>query len=981
MARGPDFLIRWRVPLLVAVLVATALLGAAVMGAKLNADFSTYLSQDSPLVREFNRVGEVFKANYVGMVLVRTEDLFTPENLRLLDRLTRAYKSIEGVDSVTSLTNAVDFRRADGGLVVGKLLEGKPLPTAPEELERFKRYVLSKEMYVGALVNAKGTTAVILVRLLPKVNHFKVAGQIDQVTQEIAPNAENIYYGGMPFLIYSMTGLILDNLFFLVPLIILLLVGVLELGFRRLGGVLAPLTVVLLAVVWTMGILALLGRPIDLLTGIVPIILIAMGSADGIHFMRRFYEARAAGAERREAVKITMREMGTPIVFTSITTMIGFASLAISNFDIIRTFGWATALGIFLALVVTLIVLPAGLSFGRERASVPAETDNSGRPRSVRGGSRAMAALGGGIHRRPGAIALLTVGVIALAAVGIPRIVVNVDWSLCLARGSKPYLAEMLLRREFGGSLPLLVSVKGDVKDPATLETMRAVERHLDALPEVSEAESIASVLAEMNWTLNGRFAVPTERAQVNNLWFLLQGQDVLDQMVRSDNQEALVQAKVASLGTAVISRVVEDVNAFLSRLPQKLVVVDAAQAPPDAQQALRELQAQQVKEALAQDLRAKGLSVEPAALEAVVEAAQSWTPGEPDYAALGEAIEKYLLSPESEVPFDDPAQAATIAESITTALSERGGRPLSVSELEALLRPQVETSYPEDVAWLAEALVYRVDEFLDARRVEAAYAQLAAQLPPEARSNTDLAKKLRGDLWGLTTATLALGPQQYESLQAQYGLDLARTVTLAAEPSGLAPVLDQMEKELLPTQIESTALALLAVTLLLILVFRSLRAGLLGIVPVGLTILVNFAVLGYFGIGLDSFTAMIASITIGLGIDYAIHFTHRFRKEFERSGDERTALITTLQTTGVAILINSFSVGAGFAVLLLAGGQHIRLLGGLTAIALLVSALFTLVVLPALTLLWKPRYFQTPVVVEPKLRPEPEAERGVQSA
>jgi predicted RND superfamily exporter protein len=955
-----EFVLRWRAPLLIAVLVATALLGVAVMGAKLNADFSTYLSQDSPLVREFNRVGEVFKANYIGMVLVQTDDLFTPENLTLLDRLTRAYKSIEGVDSVTSLTNAVDFQRADGGLIVGKLLEGKPLPTTPEELEKFKRYVLSKEMYVGALVNAKGTTAVILVRLLPKINHFKVAGQIDQVTQGIAPNSDNIYYGGMPFLIYSMTGLILDNMFFLVPLIILLLVGVLEVGFRRLGGVLAPLTVVLLARVWTMGLLSLLGRPIDLLTGIVPVILIAMGSADGIHFMRRFYEARGVGAERREAVRITMREMGTPIVFTSITTMIGFASLAISDFDIIRTFGWATALGIFLALVVTLIVLPAGLSFGRERASVPATTDNNGGPRSVRGGSRAMAALGGWIHRRPGAIALLTVGVIALAAVGIPRIVVNVDWSLCLARGSKPYLAEMLLRREFGGSLPLLVSVKGDVKDPATLETMRAVERHLDALPEVSEAESIASVLAEMNWTLNGRFVVPAARAQVNNLWFLLQGQDVLDQMVRSDNQEALVQAKVASLGTAVISRVVEDTSAFLSRLPQKLIVVDAKQAPPDAQKALTELQSRQVRDALAQDLQAKGLSMETAALEAAVQAGLRWTPGEPDYAALGEAITQYLLSPESEVPFEDPAQAAAVAESITAALGGRGGR-LTASELEALLQPQIETPYPEDVAWLAEALVYRVDEFLSARRVEAAYAQLAAQLPPEARSDADLAKKLRGDLWGLTTAVLALSPQQYASLQAQYGLDATRTVTLAAEPSGLAPVLDQMEKELLPTQIESTALALLAVTLLLILVFRSLRAGLLGIIPVGLTILVNFAVLGYFGIGLDSFTAMIASITIGLGIDYAIHFTHRFRKEFERSGDERTALVNTLQTTGVAILINSLSVGAGFAVLLLAGGQHIRLLGGLTAVALLVSALFTLVVLPALTLLWKPRYLQAP--------------------
>ncbi|MFQ5795011.1 MAG: RND family transporter [Candidatus Bipolaricaulia bacterium] len=803
-----NFVLRRRAPLLIAVLVLTVLLGIGVMRTELNGDFSTYLSQDSPLVQEFNRVDEVFKSNYIGMVLVKTDDVFTTENLTLIDQLTQAYGTIDGVDSATSLINVVALEKADdGSLRVGMLLEGKPFLDTPETLEQLRRYVLSQEMYVGTIINQAGTTAVILLRLAPQANHFNVADRIDQITQQIAPDTENIYYGGMPFLVYSMTGLIMDNLFFLVPLIILLLVGVLALSFRRLSGVLVPLVVVLLAVVWTVGILALLGRPIDMLVGIAPVILIAMGSADGIHFMRRFYEAHADGAGHREAVQITMKELGAPIVFTSITTIIGFGSLAISDFDIIRTFGWVTSLGIFLALVATLIVIPAGLSFGRGRTSASKADDDAQKPRSSRGESRIMAGLGRLIYRRPSAVALLTVGLVALLAVGIPRIVMNVDWSLCLARGSKPYQAEMLLRDEFGGSLPLLISVKGDIQDPITLETMYTIERYLNTLPNVSEATSIASILAEMNGALTGRFAVPADRDQVNNLWLLLRGQGFLDQMVRTDGQEALIQAKVASLGTAVISRAVEAADAFLDRLPRELIVVDVTQ---------------------------------------VSEAAR-----------------------------------------------------------EALNRPE---------------------------------AQQAA-------------------------ATLALSPEEYASLQAQYGMEAVRTVPLSAELTGLAPVLDRMEKELLPTQIESTLLALAAVTILLILIFRSPKAGLLGIVPVALTLLVNFAVLGYFGIGLDSFTAMVASITIGLGIDYAIHFTSRFRLEFERSGDEQAALLKTLQTTGVAILINSLSVGAGFAVLLLAGGQHIRLLGGLTALALLVSVLFTLIVLPALTLLWKPRYLKTPTI------------------
>jgi predicted RND superfamily exporter protein len=101
----------------------------------------------------------------------------------------------------------------------------------------------------------------------------------------------------------------------------------------------------------------------------------------------------------------------------------------------------------------------------------------------------------------------------------------------------------------------------------------------------------------------------------------------------------------------------------------------------------------------------------------------------------------------------------------------------------------------------------------------------------------------------------------------------------------------------------------------------------------------------------------MIASNAIGLGIDYAVHFNSRFRRELFDLKDELQALKKTLGTTGVAIIINALTVGLGFSVLLLAGGQHIRRFGGLAALTMLTSAVFTLMVLPALTLAVKPKY------------------------
>ena len=165
------------------------------------------------------------------------------------------------------------------------------------------------------------------------------------------------------------------------------------------------------------------------------------------------------------------------------------------------------------------------------------------------------------------------------------------------------------------------------------------------------------------------------------------------------------------------------------------------------------------------------------------------------------------------------------------------------------------------------------------------------------------------------------------------------------------------MEQELIPSQITSFVIAFVLIFIAMGLIFRSPTIGLIAVIPIGLTVMVNFAVMGYFKIGLDSFTAMIASIAIGLGIDFNVHFISCLRRELSQMGDELKALKNTFSTTGVAILINGLTVGLGFAVLLLAGGQHVRRFGGLVALTVILSAFFSFTLLPAITMLFKSKF------------------------
>ncbi len=161
----------------------------------------------------------------------------------------------------------------------------------------------------------------------------------------------------------------------------------------------------------------------------------------------------------------------------------------------------------------------------------------------------------------------------------------------------------------------------------------------------------------------------------------------------------------------------------------------------------------------------------------------------------------------------------------------------------------------------------------------------------------------------------------------------------------------------ILRTQVTSIALSLLLVFLLVSFSQRSWAAGAFGLVPLVAALLVNFGCMGIFGITLDVGTALVASVSIGIGIDYAIHWLTAFRRERRAGGDPARAVQRTMLTTGKAIVFNAASVAAGFAVLMFSHFIPLIFLGLLVGLTMLTSAFAALTLLPALLDMFKPRF------------------------
>ncbi len=188
---------------------------------------------------------------------------------------------------------------------------------------------------------------------------------------------------------------------------------------------------------------------------------------------------------------------------------------------------------------------------------------------------------------------------------------------------------------------------------------------------------------------------------------------------------------------------------------------------------------------------------------------------------------------------------------------------------------------------------------------------------------------------------------------------DLVSQTPYAKVVAGQCLIEKQMGTSIVRGQVYSLIFALLAIALLLGIIFRAFSAGLMGSIPLLLTLICNFGLMGWFGLHLDIGNSLLSSIAIGIGVDYTIHLFWRLKYELSLGRDYQDAIINTLTTTGRGIAINAFSVMLGFAVLFLSGIVLLKTFAFLIIFSLLLCLLCALILVPSIALLTKPKFLE----------------------
>ncbi len=429
-------------------------------------------------------------------VLLISSNAFQPEVLSYIQSLTAALEQEPQFSSVSSLTNAVALVGESGAAPHTEPLIPH-LPASREELSRARNIATHSPLFVHHLVSEQASLTLVRARmkqLSPSVDDQRAAVEASRRAIATVPttHALTARVVGAPLVAVRMTDPLMRDQLKFMPLAVLLILVALSLTFRSLFGVALPFATVLTALLWTAGIFPLLGRPMDLISSVIPATLLVYGAVDPIFVMTRFLQKLEAGRTREQSIVESYAELTLPCFLTSLTTALGFFSFALLRLPLLRVFGLAVGIGASLAFVTTLIVLPLLL------VSLPLPKTRFGESRISRWIDRALQFLWRVVRsRRPVVIGLAVATLLLFGALGRKQRISVAYHDLLPAAESRTLIRYVEERLDGLGRTALLIEgAPGSVTKPEVLRAMATVGREAKRHSIVTSVTSLSDLIS-----------------------------------------------------------------------------------------------------------------------------------------------------------------------------------------------------------------------------------------------------------------------------------------------------------------------------------------------------------------------------------------------------------------------------------------------------------------------------------------------------
>lgn len=460
------------------------------------------------------------------------------------------------IDQVISIAGVRETRAGVDGIVVGELMEGLP---SPENLAQFKNRVLSDQAYVNKVVDSEGKRAVMAVRTveMSEADSARVYHVLHDMLARHKADGFVALMGGAPSFSIRLNEINFADMARTFLLSMFVMLCVMAYLFRHWVGILAPLVVVQVSTIWTLGLMSLLGMSLNYINSVVTVFLVSVAVGDAIHIQSLYRDMRRDGLGNEDSIVRTLGMTGVPIFFTSVTTMIGLFSFGLASIRPVQELGVMGGCGVFFAFAVSITVVPVLLSFNKTGHLGAREHPESGFiDRVLTLCNRASGSGENGERRRLVSMlagATLVVGALSLA----PSVLVTHDPLMWFQDHFETKRASDTLDEYVGGAaqMSLLIEIHSEkgIKDLAFIQALEKLENHVQNYDDIQYGKiignitSVLDVIRETNKALHGgdqaHFRIPDTERKLADVLFVFEnaGPDQLRRLVTNDLRKTQV--------------------------------------------------------------------------------------------------------------------------------------------------------------------------------------------------------------------------------------------------------------------------------------------------------------------------------------------------------------------------------------------------------------------------------------------------------
>ncbi|POB41725.1 RND family transporter [Vibrio vulnificus] len=574
----------WTLIISLIAIVATA------MGAKnlyFRGDYNIFFDGSNAQLQAFDEIQTTFaKTDNIALVLApKSGDVFDQRTLTQIQEMTEQAWQVPYSSRVDSLANYQHTEAVDDDLLVEDLLY-QSYPLTAERIAKVRTIAMSEPLLVNALVSEKGDVAVINITMqMPGVDETAEVNEVVAYVEQMLSHYRaqypdvTIYKAGIIAMNHSFAMAAQNDSATLVPTMLLVILVFLTLMLRSFLSVLATLVVIIGAIVATLGIVGWAGMFLHVASVNVPTLIMTLAVADCVHVIASMRHFMRQGMPKAQAIHRSVTLNFVPIIITSVTTAIGFLMMNMSDSPVLRDFGNLSALGVMIACVLSVSLLPALLNLLPVRFSAKQAAKSSD----------IMDKLADLVVHRRNVLLPLSIVVIAGSAALIPYNKVNDESVKYFDTSSEFRQAADFMEQRISGMTTMSIAIKTHqsqgIASPEFLAVLGEFTHWLREQPETDHVASLSDIYRRLNKNMHGDdnayYALPAERELAAQYLLLYEmslpfGLD-LNNQVNVDKSSVKLQLTVKNLGSVELVALEERIYQwFASDAPQYQVVASS---------------------------------------------------------------------------------------------------------------------------------------------------------------------------------------------------------------------------------------------------------------------------------------------------------------------------------------------------------------------------------------------------------------------